>query len=475
MAIPWRKLRIPGITLVLAIIVFLLVKPIDNADALNRCQDLYQRGEYTACSRVLTKRLARNPDWIEGRELIVQAQLADQDFLAALPHHLYLLETGQTGIDLFLLRGLAQLDQDSQQEARELMEGILDAKPALDNSREFAFRFELEAENIPGGMNHLYILYTSAASSRELESMAASSCNDYTQWEQFLDALLEKSPRLSWPQEMKLLYALEHEDIDLAGKILAETEDLRPVSEDLVADIVAFALERNLAVALDAAAKSGQDNLLDTVLRQVEMLTPSQLKSQLPPLLSLLPEEPRLQILNAFYLLPPSHGLDLLLGLDGKGYVPENPQEFFKIITCMLHQVENLPGEPPWTSTLDDIVMTYILNNHHVLLRLADYVEAFYSESDASMLRAIANHGKPVPKVIWQRPKVYPTGLRLSPDGKWLICNFKLSTGSEIVIVNLDTGKETTIKSPYHIGSWYWSPDSSRAAAGFLKGQDSIA
>lgn len=151
MAIPWRKLRIPGITLVLAIIVFLLVKPIDNADALNRCQDLYQRGEYTACSRVLTKRLARNPDWIEGRELIVQAQLADQDFLAALPHHLYLLETGQTGIDLFLLRGLAQLDQDSQQEARELMEGILDAKPALDNSREFAFRFELEAENIPGG------------------------------------------------------------------------------------------------------------------------------------------------------------------------------------------------------------------------------------------------------------------------------------------------------------------------------------
>ncbi|MGI6362568.1 MAG: hypothetical protein ACOX21_02100 [Bacillota bacterium] len=61
MAIPWRKLRVPGITLLLAIIAFFLIKPIDNADALNRCHDLYQRGEYAARSRILTRRLSGNP------------------------------------------------------------------------------------------------------------------------------------------------------------------------------------------------------------------------------------------------------------------------------------------------------------------------------------------------------------------------------------------------------------------------------
>lgn len=40
---------------------FFLIKPIDNADALNRCHDLYQRGEYAARSRILTRRLSGNP------------------------------------------------------------------------------------------------------------------------------------------------------------------------------------------------------------------------------------------------------------------------------------------------------------------------------------------------------------------------------------------------------------------------------
>lgn len=61
MAIPWRKLRITAIALLLAIIAFFLIKPIDNADVLNRCHDLYQRGEYAARSRILTRRLSGNP------------------------------------------------------------------------------------------------------------------------------------------------------------------------------------------------------------------------------------------------------------------------------------------------------------------------------------------------------------------------------------------------------------------------------
>jgi hypothetical protein len=81
MAIPWRKLRIPGIALLLIIVAVaaVLLIPRKSGDTLARCQELYDKRDYAACSRILTKELAKSPDWHEGRKLLVKAQFADND------------------------------------------------------------------------------------------------------------------------------------------------------------------------------------------------------------------------------------------------------------------------------------------------------------------------------------------------------------------------------------------------------------
>ncbi|GEM_PF-3663492 len=79
----WKKLRIGAIVLLLAVIAALLLFPWQTKDVLERCQDLYERGEYAACSRALAGKMRRDPDWHEGRELLIKAQLAGNDPLAA--------------------------------------------------------------------------------------------------------------------------------------------------------------------------------------------------------------------------------------------------------------------------------------------------------------------------------------------------------------------------------------------------------
>ena len=122
---------------------------------------------------------------------------------------------------------------------------------------------------------------------------------------------------------MKLLFALEHEDIELAGKALAEIEDISIIPEDITAKTYDLGLNRGLAVALDLALKAHNSSWVEEVLAKLELMEADEIKSQLPALVTLLPEEPRLLVLSAFYLLPPSQGLDLLVELENNGYEPE--------------------------------------------------------------------------------------------------------------------------------------------------------
>mgnify|MGYP001021153741 FL=1 len=170
MAIPKNKLRIGGIVLLLLVgAVILLLNPLRADEVLAKYQDLYDRGEYTACSRILTKRVAKNPDWHEGRRLLVAAQLADNDPLEALPNYLYLLEANETGGEKNeLLKQLAETEE-FQQRARELLAAMLDANPDLDKTREFAAEFELKVDNLPGALQHLYLLSANGNPSRYLE------------------------------------------------------------------------------------------------------------------------------------------------------------------------------------------------------------------------------------------------------------------------------------------------------------------
>jgi hypothetical protein len=487
MTIPWRKLRIPGIALLLVIVavVAILFIPWKTVDAMAKCQKLYDQGEYAACSRVLTKRLAKNPDWHEGRKLLLKAQLADNDPLGALPNYLFLSEAGDMSTKRTILDKLAQSEKDIQQQARELMKKTLDEKPDHDITREFAAEFELVVENLPGALHHLEVLSSRGKPSLKLESRAARSCSDYSQWEKYMDELLAKDPQLPWPQGMKLLYALEHGDVELASKVLAGIEDLSIIPEDITAKIFDFCLNRGLVVAMDIALKTQNSSWVEEVLAKLALMEADEIKSQLPALLNLLPDEPRLLVLSAFYLLPPSQGLDLLVDLENKGYEPEG--DYYVYVSGkldLLSQVEKFDPkymrfvfDAPVETAWDNLVMTYMQSNRKGLLALADFVEEHDREADAKMLRTVANYSKPLPKVIWQRSGLDPSNLSLSPDGKLLICTLISDTSSEFLVVNLNTGEETTFDTSYDFVShyWHWSPDSSQAAASVRKGQDSVA
>ncbi|HQE24351.1 MAG TPA: hypothetical protein PLM20_10680 [Syntrophomonadaceae bacterium] len=485
MAIPWRKLRIPGIALLLIIVAVaaVLLIPRKSGDTLARCQELYDKRDYAACSRILTKELAKSPDWHEGRKLLVKAQFADNDLLGALSNYLYLSEAGDRSMKRTILDKLAAAEKDIQRQARELIGKKLSENADLDTTREFAAEFELAVENLPGALSHLQILSSRGKPSRELESRAARLCSSYAQWEKLLNEL--KDPPLSWVQGMKLLFALEHEDIELAGKALAEIEDISIIPEDITAKTYDLGLNRGLAVALDLALKAHNSSWVEEVLAKLELMEADEIKSQLPALLTLLPEEPRLLVLSAFYLLPPSQGLDLLVELENNGYEPEG--DYYVYVSGkldLLSQVKDFDPkymrfvfDAPVETAWDNLVMTYMKSNPKGLLALADFVEEHGRKADAEMMRTVANYSSPLPKVIWQRPGVDPSNLRLSPDGKWLICTFISESSSEILVVNLRTGEETSFDTSYDFVShyWHWSRDSKQTAASVLQGQDSVA
>ena len=201
--------------LIIVAVAAVLLIPRKSGDTLARCQELYDKRDYAACSRILSKELTKSPDWHEGRLLLVKAQLADNDLLGALSNYLYLSEAGDRSMKRTILDKLAAAEKDIQRQARELIGKKLSENADLDTTREFAAEFEMAVENLPGALSHLQIL-SSRKPSREQESRAARLCSSYSQWEKLLNEL--KDPPLSWVQGMKLLFALEHEDIELAGK-----------------------------------------------------------------------------------------------------------------------------------------------------------------------------------------------------------------------------------------------------------------
>ncbi|GEM_PF-3400302 len=468
------KLRIGAIALLLAAMAALLIYPWNTMDVLDRCQDLYERGEYETCGRVLAGKLRRDPDWHEGRELLVKAQLAANDPLAALPNFLYLLEAGSIGdMGAPIISQLLESDRDVQNQARLLLEERLAAQPELVKTREFLLQFELAANNLPGVLKQLSTLSLKGLSFRELEGQVARKYNDYSAWAEHMDQLQADNPHWSWPGEMKLLFALEHGDLELAVNELDELLAAGSRPQDLVARTFQLALERDLGTALIVAVKADQPFLVQDVFAQAEKLEPAELSSLLPQLLALLPDEPRLQALSAFYLLPPRQGLDLLLDLEDKGYVPPDPDKYLEKKILLLRQVHIFDFKylkflderylPP--ASLIDLAIECRQSNPSGLRELADYIDAHLLgfSRDTTILRDIAAFSGPTPKIIWQGPgnlsQPRPFTLSLSPNGKWLICSYSYQT----IFVNLATGEETIFDTV--AGQWRWSPDSSKAAA----------
>ncbi|MDD3073946.1 MAG: hypothetical protein PHS56_05980, partial [Eubacteriales bacterium] len=281
----------------------------------------------------------------------------------------------------------------------------------------------------------------------------------------------------SWPREMKLLFALEHEDYELACTELDYFLTSRR-SEDLKADMVAndafyLVLNNDMVAALELAIKSWDLSWVPDVLYHAEVLGPD-INNQLPKMLELLPDEPRLQALSAFHVLPPHQGLDLLLELETAGFVPQKPKEYLekKIHLLQLAQVFDFKYLkfldekylPP--ASLTDLAIECRQNNPGGLLELADYIDKLelqFNRLDTAILRNIAAFSGPAPKIIWQRPsnpsQPQPFTLSLSPNGNWLICSYS----SQTIIVNLATGEETIFDTV--AGQWRWSPDGSQAAA----------
>lgn len=465
-----RTIRFGALALLLLVLAALLLWPQNMNTIFLRCREFYARGEYEVASKQLARSLRSNPDWHEARKFLIEIQLEQRDSVSALANLIFLLEAGQNCADSYAV--LDQLAESPElEQGRSLLREKLTDNPEAKQTRLLFFQLELQVGNLPGALEQLGALAQWGNSSRTRENSIARICGRQA-WEEFMNKLLTADPQWQWPREMKLLHALEHRNLELSLEYYSDLENTGSAPEDLAMGTLALALGQDLAAALALARDTGNALWLDTVLTKAESLEAPDLAQHLPELLALAPAEPRLQVLSALKLLPPQEGLDFLLGLEAEGFVPASLERYLEDKIRLLREAQVFDFKylnfldnsslPPFS--LIDLALECRLSSPGGLLELADYLEGLpviFNRLDTALLREVAAFSGPAPKVMWQSSDTdgFPLALSLSPNGKWLTCNY----WNQTIVIDLANGTETVL--PVVVGQWHWSPDSRRGAA----------
>lgn len=151
-----KNIRLLAAGLAVAMLAgLLLIFP--RSGGIERYQDLYERGEYRACQEELARELRQNPDWHDGRQLLLQVELKLENPIAALENLLILWAAGEDSEYSALV--LIELSQEHyQEEARQVLEEKLAHDPHLYPARELAVQLELTWGYPEQAMQHMSIL-----------------------------------------------------------------------------------------------------------------------------------------------------------------------------------------------------------------------------------------------------------------------------------------------------------------------------
>lgn len=446
-------LRISAVLVFIVILIFLL--PSTGAADLDRIQTLYDRGQFEACDSQLTKTLQRKPDWHEARELHIQVQLAMDKLVPALDNILFFRRSGQES--RFEWRVLDRLlsDKESLPGARGLLEESLAQAPDT-WARVILARVEIAAARPDLALAQLAELYKLGARNLDLEAQTIRLIAPGQP--EVLNQFSGDSALTGWLSEIQLHIAIQSEDFALAREIYVEK---RPPAGHIARQFWELALTQGLVPALELALEVDNKDWVSNILDLVETTDVSE---EYPKLLELMPDEPRLLVMQAFDMDNRQEALALLLELEGQGFVPKNPgqygyQKYNLLLRPQGYYDKKYLNHVPINYVFDDALLWRKANPKHALA-LADWLAANGGsniQASVTMLKEIIN-SKANPQLVWSGEGHLLNSLSLSPDGRWLIIG-----GSGCKFVNLATGKEFEL--PVNPTNWNWSPNGKQVAA----------
>lgn len=448
------KLRLLGVLIVVGIILALLLLP--KGEDLGRYEAMLARGEGEVCARQLAKALGRKPQWHEARELLIAAYLASDSPLLALENLLFL---GKEGYDSQHTKAVQKLlvQEDNILQARELIVQVLEEDADFDDARIFLIQLETSpnnpAPNPDLALAQLAILAHKDLASATLERSVLAICTDSQRHLAYLDENFDDG-EFPWVLDMKLRIILQWGDHDLLVGYLRQLKErgieLGGPSLDRVRR-----QERSLIHSLELALLVERQQWIDGVLTQAEQAELS--PGELTVLLELLPQEPRLLVLQAFNAEDPRQGMETLAELEAAGYVPQDLQTYGESKMELIQRVGH--SEAHWLDFIpDELIITHIMSSQDQLASsLVDWLEEQRSDLtwEIDILRQITASSAKVPKLLWQSPDNY-WGVALSPDGKWVLVESKSESGMSFV--HVATGESYPIQGS-DWGSWHWSPD----------------
>lgn len=475
------KLRLFVLVLLALSVLLIIFFPRPGGKSLDSHRSMYARGEYQLCIDEITKLLRSSPEWDEARELLIQVELTAGQPVAALKSLMYWLESGQESLyDRPIMNMLIAAEPDVLDQGRALLEARLAEQPELDALRKFLIELEIAARRPDKVMPHLIFLAEQGAQNWGLDQRAAQLCAADNASLSMLDQVLEINPGLTWAREMKLMIALELGDYQLSLSLFKELHALSSPAQDLVTKTWFLAIEQDLIHGLDFALFVDDQNLVQEVLKRVEIARPDQLKETLPGLLELLPHDPQLLAAKAFASQDPRKGLDIILDLENSGYQPQSPSYADKKILLLKALDQIKPGYlrhiPP--EQLINLALDWREDHPDRGKVIADWLDANTSglAAELDMLRQVlAFRGSP-PQLIFSGKTSFGTfipALDFSPDSSWLFSYFSASA-TQGQLVNLATHEEGVVfllsvdtPSPVavHTG-WSWSPGGKLAVVG---------
>ena len=337
-----RKLLLIMVSvLVLVAVSVTLVVVLPRGADMEYYQTLYLQGNFADCRRGLLKRLAKEPDWHQARELLIQVELADNQPIAALEHLLFLMEADRgTTWDDHVFTAII----DAGEPARIFIDKELAARPNLSRLRAIAARLDIAGNKPVQALQHIILLVEQGVEVGELETQLLKANLDIMDE---LNACIIANPDLLWAKLFKLQFGIYHKNQDLVMSTLVELaesdtdipRELAQISWDYLSGQQSLYLVEEL---LELAQLMERSDWVDDVLNFLAHKTfnwaepNAQVQAMLPRLMELVPNEPRLLKVKSDLAGHILESLEILLEIKALGHEDDNLKDeiVFKILAA---------------------------------------------------------------------------------------------------------------------------------------------
>lgn len=434
------------ILLLISVLAFILIPRPGDYD-IEKYQELYRRGEYRSCATALGKVLRRTPDWHAARELQIRAYLDAGMPLEAFKSMLSQREMKTSSpLETAVMSSLAKGSSGDIAKACALLADKTGKSYALN----YLIQLEIASDKPVDALLHFIELTRQGSYSEDLAKKVAAACTA-----EHFNILDNVPPGLG--QHLKFLIALNSRDYELVLSLVKQDLDSGKSDniETLAPLLFELASRQGLVPALELARDLQREDWIDIIVSRAST-------ADLPSLLEVIPDEPRLLIPKAINEEDPRDGLAILMDLEESGYIPSDARQYgtqkwkWLIQRGGMYDPQYFKFVP--VGLIVDEIFLLAKNNPSLSLTLLEWAEPLITAHEANMLQNIITYKGPSLKEVWTGEAA--TDFSISPDGKWLLS----SSPEEMLFVDLATGTEYPAL-PIGFMAWTWSPDSKKAAA----------